>query len=339
MRDSWFDAAVRWFERLPGPPVAAIAAITVVLALPLHLAEWFDDPARLSVHPDLVIGAATPGLFLWVALVLNRAAVGALDRLRPALDPSESPEAIAADLVRTPGPLAIAAVVVGLVGGISSVLQSPANWGIDPAHPGARQMAALVLSAGTEVLLIGLLAHVLHQLRVVTRVHRTSVRIDLFHLQPLYAFSTLTARTGITLIVLVVTLIVALSATTGALLITGASDLAITASIFGVAIACFVLPLLGLHGRIADAKEVGLADAQGTLGIVLREVRARVARGDLEGAAKLKDATLAAESGVAAIVKISTWPWRTETLRAFVSAVLLPIGLFLVYELLRRVLG
>jgi hypothetical protein len=338
-RRSWFDALLARVERLPGPVGAFLVVGTVAIAIPLHIVEFIDNPAAFRIHPDLVIGASAPPLFLWTVLWLNGIALRALRRLQPTLDPDGPPEAdIAADLLRTPNSLAIPALLIGAAGGVASVLQAPENWGIDPAHPGARQLAAILLSLLTAALMLGLLAHVVHQLRVVTRVHRT-VRIELFHLEPLYAFSTLTAWTGIALLALLVGLLALLSISVGTFILVGASDMALTATIVVVAIACFFVPLLGLHARIADVKAGQLAIAQATMSTAIEAVRARVQAGDLEGAAKLKDAVLAADSSIAAIARISTWPWRAETLRGFVSAVVLPIGLFLVYELLRRALG
>ena len=339
MRGSWFDSLLAALDRLPWPRAVTFAVGTVVLAVPMHVAEFIDGRTELRIHGDLVIGAATLPLLAWVALALNDVAIRALVRLRPALDPDGIPEpTIAAELVRTPNGLAVPALVLGIIGGASSVLQSPGNWGIDLDHPGARFVGAVVLSILTDVLLLGFLAHVLHQLRVVSRVHRESVRIDVFRLEPLYAFSTLTAATGIALIGMVVGILLALSATSGTFILTGSSDLLLTASIFGVAIASFVAPLVGLHGRIADAKGASLAEAQATIATLIREVRARVVAGELEGAGRLKDAMAAAESSVAAISRISTWPWRPETLRGFVSAIGLPVLVWTITQVILRAL-
>lgn len=339
MRRSWFDALVGWADRLPGPRLAWFAIGTIVITVPMHLGTWADLPGSLDVRPDLVTGAAAIPILLWAAMALDDVARGALVRLRPALDADDAAvAAIATDLTRTPVDLSIAAAVVGSVAGVASVTQSPANWGVDLAAPGLRLWVALGTSVLTDVVLVGFLAHVVHQLRVVARLHRELVTVDLFHLGPLYAFSTLTARTGVFLIGMTTGLIAAFAVTIGGFIFTGPADLLLIVAIFGVAIACFLLPLLGLHDRIVDEKQAQLAKAQATLSAAVEGVRSRIAAGDLEGAAKVKDALLAADTSVAAITRISTWPWRTETLRGFVSAVLLPIGLFLVYELLRRAL-
>jgi hypothetical protein len=149
----------------------------------------------------------------------------------------------------------------------------------------------------------------------------------------------LTAWTAISLLALIAGLVLFLSVSIGTFLLVGAADIALTGAIFGLAIACFIVPLLGLHGRIADVKAARYAEAQATTASVIAAVRDKVVAGELEAAAKLKDALLAADASVVAITRISTWPWRTETLRGFVSAVLLPIGLFVTYELLRRALA
>lgn len=339
MRRSWFDAVVDWVARLPGPRVAWFAIGTLALTIPMHLGTWADVPGTYEVHADLVIGAAALPLLIWAAMALDDVARRALARLRPALDADDAAVAsIADDLTRTPSGLSIVAAVVGVVAGAASVYQSPENWGVDLAQPGFRLWVALVTSVLTDVLLLGFLAHAVHQLAVVARVHRELVTVDLFKLGPLYAFSTLTARTGAFLIGMTTGLIVAFSVTIGAFIFTGPADLLLTIMVFTIAVARFVLPLLGLHDRFVDEKQVQFAKAQATVSTTIEAVRARVAAGDIEGAAKIKDALLAADASVAAILRISTWPWRTETLRGFVSAVLLPIGLFVTYEFLRRAL-
>jgi len=340
MRPSWMDALLQGAARVPLPAVPAIAVTSLPIAILLHVAELLESPGVFSLQADLVVGAVTPSLIIWVALALDRVAGEALRRLRPALDSDLAAETdIARDLVRTPNLLALPALLGGIVGGVSSVYESPGNWGVDLAHPGARLAAALLLSAATDAVLFGVLAHVLHQLRVVSRVHRESVRVDLFHLTPLYAFSTLTARTGIALISIVVALIVLLSLTIGRFLLNGETDIAVTVGIFGIAVACFVVPLQGLHDRISDEKDVRLAGLQATLASVIVEFQRRVGAGDVEGAGRLNDTIAAARAAVDAVARISTWPWRPETLRGFVSALALPVVVWLFTALLGRALA
>ncbi len=73
--------------------------------------------------------------------------------------------------------------------------------------------------------------------------------------------------------------------------------------------------------------------------MVQAEFSRRVAGGDLEGAGRLGDALAAATAIADAASRIPTWPWRPETLRAFVSAVLLPIALWVAVTVLERAFG
>ena len=81
------------------------------------------------------------------------------------------------------------------------------------------------------------------------------------------------------------------------------------------------------------------AEANQTLDRVLSEVRDRVAAGEFAQVGSLNDAVAAATSGLNTINRISTWPWRPETLRGFLSAVVLPIVIWLITALLGRIVS
>ncbi len=347
MRTSWIDALTKGVDGMPAPRWAVYLAVSILIALAQHVAFWADGLVPFpDIEPSLVFGSALPAVILWSMQALNGVAVRALQNLRPALELSRGDQdALAADLQRTPATSSMLLVPVGVVVGTASVLSSPESWGL--GEIGALSWSAsLAISIWTVVVALVFLDHVIHQLRVVDQVHRHSVRVDLFHLEPLYAFSTLTSRTGMVLLAIEVLAIGGLTLTSGGIVgfssggVVGFSsgDVVVTLVMFGVAVSCFVVPLLSLHERISEEKDRRLGQANGALAQALGEVHRRIAEGDMDGAAKLNDAVAAASAGLLAVSRVSTWPWRPETLRGFVSAVLLPIALWLVFELLRRVL-
>jgi hypothetical protein len=91
--------------------------------------------------------------------------------------------------------------------------------------------------------------HTVRQLALVRRIYDEQTRINLYNLGPLYALSGLTARTAIGAGVIGY----------GAVL-TGAQNINATVGVaFGaltslVVLACFFLPLLGIHRRLAEEK-------------------------------------------------------------------------------------
>jgi hypothetical protein len=246
-------------------------------------------------------------------------------------------ETVGLELARTPAGWALAAIPIGLIGGAGSVLGAPSGWELEPGDPAAAWILTLAIACAGFIVAFGFVVHVLHQLRLVDDINRRSVTIDLFHLEPLYAFARLTSLTGIVLIGIAVVGVGVVS-----FIIPGfelaTTDFVTFAFLFLLAVACFIVPLLGLHGRIEDEKARRLVEAHGSLGAALAEVRRRVAGGDFEGAARLNDAVAATNAGVLAVSRVSTWPWRPDTLRGFVSAVFLPILLWLVITILGRLL-
>jgi hypothetical protein len=103
-----------------------------------------------------------------------------------------------------------------------------------------------------------------------------------------------------------------------------------------IATASFVVPLRGLHDRISAEKARHRALAGETLAATVAEVQARIRAGEYGRMSPLSDALAAATSAAASIARISTWPWRPETLRGFASAVALPVLLWTITALLGR---
>ena len=101
-----------------------------------------------------------------------------------------------------------------------------------------------------------------------------------------------------------------------------------------VAIIAFVQPLYGMHGRLVAEKERLRGEAEERLKGLLAEINRDVDARDMsraDGHSKTLGILLQQRDVIA---KLPTWPWSTGTLRAFVTAILLPLGLFLVQRFL-----
>jgi hypothetical protein len=183
----------------------------------------------------------------------------------------------------------------------------------------------------TAIVLV-LICQAVRQLRLVGRILDRVTRIDLFHPRPLYAFSRLTGGIGIALILVVVLgFVLAPSSTQAANLYYALWYVGFVGS--GVVV--FVVPLLGLHGRLVDEKERLQAESDDRLKGVLAELNRDVDSLDLGRADALNKTLGSVLQQREVLARLPTWPWSTTTLRAFVSAILLPLALFLV----QRVLG
>jgi hypothetical protein len=116
-----------------------------------------------------------------------------------------------------------------------------------------------------------------------------------------------------------------------------------------LAFSAFFYPLRGLHDRLVEEKGL-LQAATGTrLRATMEALHALVdgeaaEHGDPERSRQAQTRIDALSKAQAALVqereliaRLSTWPWDPTTLRAVVSAVALPIVLFLVTRVLERV--
>jgi hypothetical protein len=334
-RPSWVNVLNEWFEQLPGPTwlaylVAIAAGVVFMYAAPLI------EPNGPPVEPfQMLYYGALPFAVLGLIGSLDRTAGRALATLRPLLRLSD------AELADARRNLTVAPARPALLITIFAVAVTPVGYILDPVGSGVVGYGPLGLGARwawealvTAVFLI-LVYHTFRQLRLIGRLHESIPAIDLFDQSPLYALSSMTSLTAVGLILLLVPSVFLIPA--GA----GASYILISAGWYGftlvVSISAFFLPLRGIHGRIAGDKarlrgEVGRR-MSGTLEAIHRAVDAGDAQAVTAGHQALS--ALTAERDL--IAKVPTWPWSGGALVRFLSAVLLPIGLWLITRFLERI--
>jgi len=176
--------------------------------------------------------------------------------------------------------------------------------------------------------------HSLRQLFLVHRMVNMTKHLDLFQLEPVYAFSRLTSRTGIAWIVLfLMTLIMfPLRFASGIMM-----------SIWGIqlvlAVAAFVLPLRSVNHYLVLEKRRLLAEHQRRVESTLARLHNYIDQNQLSEVGPLNNALSGLNMERTILEKIPTWPWRTDTLTGFLSATVLPILLFLIQNILRKWLG
>lgn len=105
-----------------------------------------------------------------------------------------------------------------------------------------------------------------------------------------------------------------------------------------IAMAAFVLPLRGMHDLVMAEKRRLEAETGRRITITLNQIHAAVDAGDGEaiGARNGALSTLIAQRDL--VARVPTWPWSTGSLTGFVSAILLPIALFLIQRVLTQIL-
>lgn len=332
---AWINRLTWWIDRAPGPPWLVFAAFLAVTESITLVAGQIG--AAAAANGGIVTGlyyGALPVALLGLIYYLDGEAHDAMDDFEPALQVSES------DAARLRYELTVIPAAPALIVTVLALLAQATQYILDPAGSlivGLSPMGLALRAVGeglVTILIVMLLYHTIRQLWAVDRFHALATRIDLFRPAPLYAFSLLTSRTGIGLILIIATSLVADPTTYQAmslvLLVTWVGGM------MAVAIAAFVLPLRGMHRRIAAEKSRLQGEAGERLKATISALHRSVDRDDLAQADALNKtlASLVSERDI--LERLPTWPWRSGTLGAFVTALGLPIVLFLITRYLDR---
>jgi hypothetical protein len=309
--------------------------LTVGLAW-VTVIRWVTHVAPVG---DVSVAALAPVPYGLVAIAmiqyLDRIADRALRTFAPAMDTdSESTDFWRRELTTLSRRSAAVVALAGAAFGVLVLVQTPESV----ARLYAGDVPTTILLTGWVVVsgfaATGLLLyHTWHQLRVIAAVHAAATRIDPFEPKPLFAFSRLTARTGLAYVfILYYTLTVngELSSSEQVILL---GDAAVGIG----ALACFVLPLVGMHRRLGAAKEDLLARSNRGIKDVSGQLYARLAQGDLTEMESVEAAMTSLGRVREVVAGLPTWPWTPGLLRGFLTAVFLPIVIWLITRLLTSV--
>ena len=328
---SWIDHITDALDRLPIPLWVSYALLIVAVAVWINAINWIAGRYAPGTFDARESGYAVYGVYM-LAMVhyLNRVAGSKMEAFRPALDDPVEYRRLRDELTTLP---AREAMLAGL-GGVAFVALLYASEGPD-AGIGALSPLVLVgrfvVEGVTFALLAVLIYHTLRQLLLVSRIHGRASRIDLFEPGPLNAFSQLTARTGIGLLVLMgYSYVIDPSIT-----IVGVG---LTALIIVVAAAAFVLPLVGMHSRMVAEKERLQLEADRRLKASFTQLHRSVDERDLTVADALNKSLESLQLEREALARMPTWPWQPTTFRGFVSALVIPIVLWYIIRILERYL-
>lgn len=313
-------------------------AIGFAQSLVFHLIPWSKGTAPFGQLDTInVYWGVLLALLLWVAAWLERVAASAVDTSRPALHlPDHAVARLRYEMSVAPaGPSALAAVAAAGLTVLQFVVDPVGSSIVGLAAP--LVVAAFVGQVVNVSILLVLLLQLVRQVRLVRRTLERDANVDPFLPGPLNAFSRLTSRVGIAVVLLTTSgfIVVPPSEEWEAFLVTSAPYLVVPSLIAALA---FVLPVYGFHQRLVDEKD-RLQDEtelrlKGLLAELNRDVDAREL-GRAEGLNKSLDSLLRQREVIA---RLSTWPWSTGSLRAVVTAILLPLLLFIIQLLITRIL-
>ncbi len=309
----------------------------LALAFVSTVAQWGDGSYPIGTFNALHIWVAVQVPYL-LALVryLDGAAEAALRNFRPALEVSEEEYAeLRYRLTTAPARPALLCSMAGVAVGVLLLSLIPTaftlmSWSTGPA--------SVILLNGLTSLLLGvagaLVYHIIHQLRLVSHIYAEKAIVNMSDLGPLYAFSSLTFQTALGLIIYL-----SMWVATALELVFQPVGIGFMVFYAVVIIVTFMWPLMGVHGRLMQEKQRLLRESSQRLDATIAEIYGRVDAGELDRMDELHVTMASLEIGRSMLTRIPTWPWRPETLRGFISALLLPLVVFVLQFVLQRFLA
>jgi cell division protein FtsL len=332
----WVDRLNDWVDRIPGPNAIYCLGLLVVQFGYVTALLWFDGTLPVgSIDVRRVSPVVLAPYLLWVRFYLDRVAAAALDAFRPMLAVSDA-EFLSLRYELTTLPARTTRIVTTVAIAAFFVNASLMPDSIVAQFASSRAVAFIVIGpVGLFAIAVAVVStfHALHQLRMVERIYDLVGEIALLRAKPLYAFSQLTARTGMSFLLLAYFI----AAVRPDLVSSSRMLEVLLVAMVPTAVACFVLPLRGMHRRLAAEKDRALAQVALRFETVFKRLHERVDQEVLTDADKfnLQITSLSAEREV--LTRVSTWPWETATLSGFLTTLGLPVILWVVQRVLAGV--
>ena len=328
-RSSWIDHFNSWVEGLPVRGWIFYAGFGLVLILIQVLFIWFEGSladAEMLLPVITFNGLSIPYLLALVDY-LDRQAVSALSSMRPVLNMTgQEYEHHAYRLSNMP---ILAPLVAGLSVTLMTILLGQVS--VEPVRYAALEQLpfftiAFHLIDKSSAFLIGVfIYHTVRQPRSANSIYSHHVRINLFHLRPLQAFSRLTASTAVGLVVFdYLWMLINPDLFTDPLIVG-------TIVLFTIlAIGIFVWPLWGVHRLLEIEKAKALREINQLFETVFVKFNQLVHDNDYAAAERLNGTIASLEIQRKRISAIPTWPWSPETARIVLTAIALPFVLMIV---------
>lgn len=337
-RPAGFSRLLTWVSRLPLHGWWVYPGLVLIQIAWSHGILWGAGRIAVGSFDPVIAFGAVYGPYTLAALAyLNGVARKSLRSFWPATGwPEGKRPEWAYALTTSPAGYGPGVLVAGLILTVAAFLAAPSAVVSDDGSGRVVLFVAYfpTLLFGYTLFLIAMM-HTIRQLRLVSRIHREATAIDPFDSAPLYAFSNLTMQTGLAYILVGYF----------ALTVNGAwqfgnvvSALTLTGT-FGIGIAAFVLPLWGIHGRLVHEKEALGRDVERRLNRLSAEMYERIDSGAFESTTAIADSFEGVRAMRERIGHLPTWPWPPQVLRGFVSALFLPVVVYVVSRLISSGFG
>jgi hypothetical protein len=331
---SWISHLGAWLDRRSWPWWAFYVCLWLIMVPVLVGTLWIEGvfPVGTVFSAQLFIPAMI-ALLLGMTHLLDTKAAEALAHARPSLSvPAGEYEALRTRLTTLPAvptllTSAATLAAIFLLGLVTGDRESSIE--VVASSPLAQGLLVAVYYAGWWVFGT-FLYHTVHQLSQINHIYTQHTRVNLYLKSPLYAFPRVTALTAVT---------IAIAAYGWTALnpdnLSNPISIALLALLTLVALAAFVWPLLGVRRLMAQVKAEKMDEVSRRLEGVFADLHRRIDERKVDEVEDLLKFISALETERDTLKSVSTWPWQPDVLRSLVSALLLPLLLWIIQYLIQ----
>jgi hypothetical protein len=324
---SWINRFTAWVDGKKLPAWTYYIGIAAVLLIIQASVMWTEGehPIGTIFTIQAFLGGMT-SYFLIFIHYLNKRAEKALKVIKPALDVSEEEfRGLSYHLTTMPF---FPSLLAGVAATAFAFLLAK-----QLGRPGSFEVLSGSPISSNLIYIVYLIAwyffgtfyyHAVRQLRQISRVYTRCARINLLMMRPLYAFSGLTAITAVAM-----TACVYLFFAIDPVSFNSPFSVWLTIVVSILAFVAFIWPMLGVHGLLEKEKERLLDETASRFQALTAELHRCVDESDLEGVGGLNTAVATLLMEQSAVKSIPTWPWQPETVRVLITAIVLPLVLWI----------
>lgn len=336
-KPSWFDRLLDWVDGLPGPVGIYLTVLVFAQWLLINVLLWLNGKLpvgsfEVTLSYFAVIVSYVLGFWLYARGVASRA----LDTFRPLLQMDDAAYArLKYELLTLPAGQTGVLTIVFVVGSLLFLAWLSPSVYLDytSSNLDAILQYGIVIVPSQVFAFLGIY-RAFHQLRCVTRIQRLATSIDLYQAPPLYAFSSVTATISIGLLLPVYYVF----ASRPEMALGSPIVLSSLVAAVLVAVAMFLLPLREMHNRIGRERARMLVEVNRRFENLVMLVRQAVDAGEFRKMEEWNKALLNLVIERDTIEKFSSLPWERGTLTGFLTALILPIVLWIITRLLERLI-
>lgn len=334
---SWFDRVLDWVDGLPGPVWVYLIVLVLAQWLLINVLLWFNGKLPVGSFEVVlsffaVIVPYVLGFWLYARGVTSRA----LDTFRPLLQMDDAAyAALKFELLTLPAGQTGVLTIVFVVGSLLFLAWLSPSVYLDYASSNMNAILyyGVVIVPAQVFSFLGIY-RAFYQLRRLTRIQRLATQINLYQAPPLYAFASVTATISIGL--LLPAYYIFASRPDMAL----GSPIVLSSLVAAVlvAVAMFLLPLREMHHRIGRERARMLVEVNHRFENMVTRVHQAVDADDFQKMEEWNKALLNLVIERDTIEKFSSLPWERGTLTGFLTALILPIVLWIITRLLERLI-